>query len=510
MFDKRLSGVLVHPTSFPSPYGIGDLGQGAYDFLDFLHKANQKLWQVLPLGPTGYGDSPYQSFSSFAGNHYLISPDLLYKQGWLSKEDLAIPGFDPRAVDYGSVILYKVALLTKAYANFKENATVEDIASFDEYCEHNDSWLDDYALFMALKDYHGGAPWSEWPIALAKRNPEALAAIKVALSDEIGLTKFVQYIFANQWGSLRHYAAARDIKIIGDIPIFVAMDSADIWANPELFAFDKHGNPAAVAGVPPDYFSETGQLWGNPLYKWDAHVKTSFEWWAARVESVLKFVDIIRIDHFRGFESYWAVPYGAKTAINGKWLNGPGRALFIAMEKKLGQLPIIAEDLGIITPEVEALRTGLKLPGMKVLHFAFDPSASSEYLPHMYTDSQTIVYTGTHDNDTTIGWYDNATEKERDYVRRYLNISGEDIAWDMIRLAFQTNAIYAIVPMQDLMSLGQEARMNLPGSSMGCWQFRYTGDMLREEYADRLEYLSGLFYRNAGEEDDLAVGDEDS
>ena len=501
MFDKRLSGILAHPTSFPGSYGIGDLGAGAYQFIDFLKAANQKLWQVLPLGPTGYGDSPYQSFSSFAGNHYLISPDLLKEQGWLTVADLKNPGFGSRAVDYGPVIEYKVSLLKKAYTAFKTQATQAENNRFAKFCRTHKSWLTDYALFMALKDYHGGAPWTDWPQELANRDTKALAEIKTKLADEINFTMFLQYEFFRQWGLLRAYANNAGIKIIGDIPIFVAMDSADIWASPELFAFDDDGNPAAVAGVPPDYFSETGQLWGNPLYKWEAHKKTDYDWWGLRVSAVLEFVDIIRIDHFRGFESYWAVPYDAETAIEGKWIKGPGKALFTALQKNLGQLPIIAEDLGIITPAVDKLRTGLNLPGMKVLHFAFEPETPSDYIPHMFKDSMTIVYTGTHDNDTTVGWYENAPETEKDYLRRYMNISGENIAWDMIRLAFGTTAIYAIVPIQDVMSLNTDDRMNLPGCSMGWWRFRYTENMLKNEYAQGLRYLAKLFHRNVEEKE---------
>ncbi|MCL2404003.1 MAG: 4-alpha-glucanotransferase [Defluviitaleaceae bacterium] len=499
MCKKRRSGILVHPTSFPSPYGIGDLGAGAYSFIDFMKAANQKLWQVLPLGPTGYGDSPYQSFSSFAGNHYLISTDILVEQGWLSTSDLQVVDFNPRAVEYGPVIEYKTSLLKKAHEKFKSHATTTDLNQFTRFCKQHRAWLDDYALFMALKDYHGGAPWTDWPKALAKRDVKALADMKTQLSNEISLTKFLQYEFFRQWDKLRAYANAAGIKIIGDIPIFVSMDSADIWAATELFALDSNGKPTAVAGVPPDYFSKTGQLWGNPLYNWDAHKKTGFEWWCKRVEAVLNFVDEIRIDHFRGFESYWAVPYSAKTATEGKWQKGPGKPLFDALEKKLGQLPIIAEDLGIITPAVNRLRKRLKLPGMKVLQFAFNPEDESVYLPHLYEDSETVVYTGTHDNDTTVGWYTSAKDTEKDYLRRYLNVSGENVASDMIRLAFSTTGVYAIVPIQDVLGLGTEDRMNTPGTTDGCWQFRYTGDMLQEEYAVQLKYLSELFHRNISE-----------
>ena len=496
MFENRLSGILVHPTSFPSPYGIGDLGAGAYGFIDFMKVAKQKLWQVLPLGPTGYGDSPYQSFSSFAGNHYLISPDILVEQGWLAKSDLAAPVFNPRSVDYGAVIEYKMGLLRKAYENFKATAIAADKNRLVKFCKRQRAWLEDYALFMALKRHYGGVAWTDWPEALARREKKALVEIRARLSDEIGFTQFVQYEFFRQWGQLRAYANKAGTKIIGDIPIFVSMDSADIWAAPELFALDKDYTPNIVAGVPPDYFSETGQLWGNPLYNWDAHRQTGYEWWCRRVEAVLELVDEIRIDHFRGFESYWAVPYGAETAMNGKWRKGPGKAFFTALEKKLGRLPIIAEDLGIITPAVNRLRKGLKLPGMKVLQFAFNPEDVSVYLPHLYEDSNTVVYSGTHDNDTTVGWYTSATEAEKDYFRRYLNVPGEDVAWDMIRLAFSSTGVYTIVPIQDVMGLDSDDRMNLPGSTDGCWQFRYTADMLQDEYARKLAYLADIFHRN--------------
>ncbi|MCL2361744.1 MAG: 4-alpha-glucanotransferase [Defluviitaleaceae bacterium] len=499
MFDIRLSGILAHPTSFPGPFGIGDLGAGAYQFIDFLSEAKQKLWQVLPLGPTGYGDSPYQSFSSFAGNHYMISPELLVEQGWLTVADLVDPGFDPRAVDYGSVIEYKMNLLKKAYTAFKIQATQGEKNCIIKFARKHKHWLPDYALFVALKGYHGGESWMKWAPELSHRDPKAMAEMKIKLADEINFTIFLQYEFYRQWGLLRAYANKHGIQIIGDIPIFVAMDSADIWANPHLFQLGKDGNPSAIAGVPPDYFSETGQLWGNPLYKWEAHKETGFEWWCQRFSAVLGLVDVIRIDHFRGFESYWSVPFGSETAEKGKWIKGPGKTFFAALKARLGQLPIIAEDLGIITPAVNKLRHSLGLPGMKVLHFAFDPEAKSDYLPHMYNDKLTIVYTGTHDNDTTIGWYESASEEEKDYLRRYMNISGEDISWDMIRLAFSTSAIYAIVPIQDVMSLGTENRMNQPGCAMGWWRFRYTVDMLREEYAQGLSYLSELFHRNEGE-----------
>lgn len=497
MFEKRASGVLVHPTSFPSRYGMGDLGAGAYAFVDFMKNARQKLWQVLPLGPTGFGDSPYQSFSSFAGNHYLISPDELRIQGWLSDTDLLnIPESNPRRIDYGSVIGYKMKLFKKAFETFKDKATSQHKAKMTKFCTQNKEWLEDYALFTALKDHFGGKPWHMWPSNLALRDAKAIEEMRVKLADSVDFCKFLQYEFFRQWGAIKKYANDVGIKIIGDIPIFVAHDSSDVWASPELYHLDKKGQPTSVAGVPPDYFSETGQLWGNPLYNWDVHKNTDFDWWTKRVKAMLSMMDIIRIDHFRGFEAYWSVPFGEETAINGKWVKGPGKALFTALKSKLGDLPIIAEDLGEITEKVDKLRTGAGLPGMRVLQFAFTPGANSNYLPHNYCDNLTVVYSGTHDNNTTVGWYHDAPESERDYLRRYLNVSGNDVAWDLIRLSFSSNAVFAIVPLQDIMSLPAADRMNLPGDSQGWWKFRYTPDMLHNDYAERLAYLAGLFHRN--------------
>jgi 4-alpha-glucanotransferase len=526
---KRAGGVLAHPSSFPSPYGIGDFGSGAFEFVDFLHEAKQTLWQVLPLGPTSYGDSPYQSFSTFAGNHYLLSPDELVKKNYLKPADLTkIPDFDPRVVDYGPLIEYKMRLLRKAYEGFKK--VPASVKKFNAFCKKNADWLDNYALFVAIKwhyiaerkeqldppelaayaaanagyltdsqisDYFYGAVWSSWPDGLARRDKAALAEMGAQLDDEVSFYMFLQYEFFEQWGKVKDYANKKGISIIGDIPIFVAMDSSDVWASPELFQLDKDGRPISVAGVPPDYFSATGQLWGNPLYNWDAHKKTGFAWWVKRVSAVLSVYDIVRIDHFRGFESYWAVPYGEETAINGKWVKGPGKALFTAIEKQLGSLPIIAEDLGVITKQVDKLRTGCKLPGMKVLHFAFDPDGSNPYMPHNFTSPDTVVYTGTHDNDTSRGWYSSAPEVEKDYFRRYMNVSGDDAAWDLIRLAYSSSANYAVVPVQDILDLGSADRMNMPGIPHGYWRFRYTRDMLSQRHAERLRYLTELFNRTS-------------
>jgi len=525
----RSSGILLHPTSLPSQYGMGDLGKNAYEFVDFLKESNQKLWQVLPLGPTGFGDSPYQSFSSFAGNHYLISPDELKKQGFLSDEDLSdIPDFDPRSIDYGPVIIYKMRLLIKAFENFKLKATPAQKSKLTKFSKENKKWLDDYALFVAIKahfinerkneyeseglktfaednkefltddqikDYYYGAVWGSWPEGLKNRDKIALKEMETKLSNEIDFCKFLQYEFFREWVLLKEYANEADIKIIGDIPIFVAGDSSDVWAHRELYQLDKDGNPTAVAGCPPDYFAETGQLWGNPLYNWEEHKKTDYAWWASRFEAVLSMVDIVRIDHFRGFETYWATPYGEKTAENGKWIKGPAKSFFNSIKKQLGSLPIIAEDLGEITDKVRELRDSLSLPGMRILHFAYGSDNENLYLPHSYETNLTVVYTGTHDNNTTVGWYEEATEKEKDYLRRYLNINGNDIAWDLIRQAFSTNAVYAIVPLQDIMSLGTNDRMNTPGIASGWWKFRYTSDMLKPEYNERLTYLTELFNR---------------
>ena len=532
MFNKRTSGVLVHPTSFPGPYGMGDLGAGAYQFIDFLQAANQTLWQVLPLGPTGYGDSPYQSFSSFAGNHYLISFDKLKEQGFLSECDLAnTPPFDPRKIDFGPVVTYKMKILRIAFESFKVNATPKQKKQLSGFCIANKEWLEDYALFVAakahfinqrknethspgltafskidktnmttaqIKDNYYGAVWNSWPAPLARREKAALVNMSKQLADEMDFCKFLQYEFFRQWGELKDYANKAGVQIIGDIPIFVAQDSADVWANPELYQLDAGGNPTCVAGVPPDYFSEAGQLWGNPLYDWAAHKKTGYTWWCNRIKAVLSMVDIVRIDHFRGFDTYWSIPNGEKTAIKGKWVKGPGKAFFDAVKKELGSLPIIAEDLGEITESVHKLRDSTNLPGMRILQFAFTPGGNSAYLPHNYSTSLAALYTGTHDNNTSAGWYDEAPEAEKDYFRRYLNVSGQDTAWDLIRLAMASNAVFAIVPVQDIMSLPAQYRMNKPGDAHGWWSFRYTADMLTGTQAEKLAYLSKLFYRNLG------------
>ncbi len=524
----RKSGILAHPTSFPSRWGIGDLGKGTYDFIDFLVNANQKLWQLLPLGPTSFGDSPYQCFSTFAGNHFLISLDELICEGYLTADDLNdYPHFNDLSVEYGEVIKNKNKALYKAFENFKNSNNTERLSQYKEFVK-NAKWLDDYALFMAIKyhliaerdgtfetpEWHEykntnkdlltddqvnsffyGACWNSWPKDIANRDKKAIKEWQKNLSNDIDFHKFLQFEFYRQWGEVKNYANEKGIDIIGDIPIFVAMDSADVWANQKLFFMDQLGNPTEVAGVPPDYFSATGQLWGNPLYNWPNHKKEGYKWWIARIKEMLSLVDIIRIDHFRGFDEYWSVPYGEKTAINGEWKKGPGIDLFKAIDKALGSLPIIAEDLGVLTEGVEKLRDDLNLPGMKILQFAFDDSEENDYLPHNFKNSNCVAYSGTHDNDTSIGWYSKATPEEQDKFRRYMNVSGDDAAWDLIRLAWASTAFYAIAPVQDLLSLDSYARMNTPGEPSGNWQFRITQDMLSDGIAERLTYLNGLFDR---------------
>lgn len=493
---QRFSGILVHPTSFPSPYGIGDLGEGAYNFIDFLKSSGQSLWQCLPLGPTGYGDSPYQSFSSFAGQPLIISPDRLADMGLLTQEELSdIPEWEDTFVDYGPAIIYKTGLLKKAYAHFKECSDPSIHKAYASFVRRNKAWLDNYSLFMALKDENQGISWLEWPDEHKYADVKARRALARRYSDETGYYSFIQFIFFKQWNELKNYAHENGIQIVGDIPIFVSPDSADVWANKELFQLNEKGYPLAVAGVPPDYFSSTGQLWGNPLYDWEAHSASGYQWWIDRIKNQLSLVDYLRIDHFRGFEAYWSVPYGRKTAQRGKWIKGPGAQLFTAIQEALGNnLPIFAEDLGIITPEVEALRDAFHFPGMKVLQFGFDNVEENNFLPYLYTEN-CICYTGTHDNDTTAGWYEAASEASRDKVRRYMNCDGGTVARDFIRTAMGSVARYAIFPLQDALGLGSDSRMNTPGTPMGNWAWRYTSGMLTPGLAKDLYELTILYGR---------------
>ncbi|MDZ8226454.1 4-alpha-glucanotransferase [Nostoc sp. ChiVER01] len=490
----RSSGILLHPTSFPSRFGVGDLGLEAYRFVDFLKDTYQQYWQVLPLGPTGYGNSPYMCYSAMAGNPLLVSPEKLRDEGLLTEEDFAnLPGFPVEKVDFDKVVPIKIGLLKKACENFKVNATDIQKNEFAGFCDSKAYWLDNYALFMALKDAHENASWHTWEPEFVKREPEALAQVQHRLNEEIFYYKFVQFEFFRQWSELKSYANMRGIDIIGDIPIYVAHDSADVWAHPNIFCLDEEtGVAAQMAGVPPDYFSATGQLWGNPVYNWEELQKQDFKWWVQRFEAMLDYVDIIRIDHFRGFEAYWAVPQGEQTAINGQWVEAPGDAFFEVIRQKLGKLPVLAEDLGVITPGVEALRDKYEFPGMNILQFAFSADSANPFLPFNYRHNA-VVYTGTHDNDTTIGWFNSATDYEKENLLLYLGcVSPEGIHWDLIRLALSSIANQAIIPLQDILGLGNEARMNFPSTAEGNWEWRYQSGALREELGDRLKVLTRL------------------
>ena len=494
---ERLSGILVHPTSFPSPYGIGDMGQGAYDFIDFLEAAGQHLWQVLPLGPTGFGDSPYQGPSAFAGQPLIISPDKLKEKGLLTDEDLAAnPSWDPHCVDYGPAIGFKFSLLEKAFLTFRHTPDKTMLEDFDAFCDEEKSWLNDYSLFMAVKDAHEGRCWLDWEEEIRIPTAASRKAWEEKLAERISYYKFVQFIFQTQWLELHDYAHEHGVEIIGDIPIFVALDSCDVWANKKYFQLDTKGHPLCIAGVPPDYFSATGQLWGNPLYDWECQKKDGYRWWVERVRHQMKLVDHLRIDHFRGFEAYWSVPAGEETAVNGEWVKGPGEDLFLTLQKKLGSdVSIFAEDLGVITPEVEQLRDAFSFPGMKVLQFGFGDMNDHNYIPHFYTTANCLCYTGTHDNDTTAGWYAVQPEEVKDRIRRYGNTDGGRISLDFIRFCLGSIARYAIFPIQDLLMLGSEARMNTPGVATANWAFRYTQDMLSEERLTWLKETTKLFGR---------------
>ncbi|MGO8672449.1 MAG: 4-alpha-glucanotransferase [Capsulimonadaceae bacterium] len=490
----RTSGILLHPTSFPGPYGIGDLGEAAYAWVDFLAKTGQTLWQLMPLGYTGYGDSPYQSFSAFAGDPLLISPDALGAEGWLTSADLAaVPKFDSKHVDYGPVIEWKMALLRRAGDRFYAQGG-DKAAGFQDFVTANAGWLDDFSLFMATKEGHGGAAWVTWEPDIRSRQPAALIHWAEKVAPGIAFNKFMQYAFFAQWGKLKGYANGKGIKIIGDIPIFVAYDSDDVWANPELFDLAADGKALSGAGVPPDYFSATGQLWGNPLYRWEEIARQDYAWWIRRFRGALSMYDILRIDHFRGFEAYWSVPAGEETAVNGKWIKGPGRELFVAVHDALGELPIIAEDLGMMTADVLALRDAFGFPGMKILEFAFSDDPLQEYLPHNYAPN-CVVYSGTHDNDTVVGWYEKATDREKHYYHQYTGGTGKDVAWDFLRLAFSSVADMAVVPLQDVLGLGSEARMNTPGTAAGNWGWRYRQDQLTSALAERLHAATYAYGR---------------
>jgi 4-alpha-glucanotransferase len=492
---ERSAGLLLHPTSLPGPFGIGDLGPEAHAFVRFLADTGQSLWQVLPLGPTGYGDSPYQLFSAFAGNPLLVSPELLRDDGLLTDADLTPPPFPAERVDFGPVIEWKTALLERAWQRFQGGAAPQLRESFELYRRANRRWLDDYALFMALKVAHSGAMWNRWDRELAAREPQALALARRRLRHSIGSHRFRQFLFDRQWSALRNAARAQGIRILGDVPIYVAYDSADVWARPELFQLGADLEPTAVAGVPPDYFSETGQLWGNPLYRWDVLATKGFGWWVERFRETLARVDLVRLDHFRGLEAYWEVPAGEPTAQRGRWLKAPGERLLATLRRRLGGLPIVAEDLGVITPEVIALRDRFVLPGMKILQFAFTGGGWSTALPHEFP-RHCVVYTGTHDNDTARGWFERSgTPEERAFALRYLGTDGQHFAWDLCRLAHASVAETSILPVQDLLDLGTEARMNLPARPSGNWDWRLRQGQLDGAAADRLAEWTQVYGR---------------
>jgi 4-alpha-glucanotransferase len=502
----RSSGILLHPTSLAGRFGIGDLGPQARSFVDFLAAAGQTLWQVLPLGPTGFGDSPYQCFSAFAGNPLLISPQRLVEQGWLDPSALEnAPPFPENEVDFACVISWKTALLELSAREFFQRASVNDRARLEAFCAAA-GWLDDFALFMALKQHHHGAMWTRWDPSLRRRDSEALARWRERLAEPIAIQRFLQFVFFLQWRELRQYAQSSGVRIMGDLPIYVAHDSADVWANPQYFQLDDEGNPTVVAGVPPDYFSATGQLWGNPIYRWDALARDGYGWWLERLRTALATVDMIRLDHFRGFEAYWEVPAAEPTAVKGRWVKGPGVALFQAAQAALGELPLVAENLGVITAEVEAIRNEFGFPGMAILQFAFgnDPQAPT-FRPHNYS-RELVAYTGTHDCDTTAGWWSSTgrgestrseddIRAEREFAKEYLNTDGREIHWVFIRALLASVADTVLIPLQDVLGLGTEARMNQPATIGGNWRWRYSEEMLSPEIAQRLRELAALYDR---------------
>jgi 4-alpha-glucanotransferase len=507
MIFERASGILLHPTSLPGPHGVGDLGVEAYRFIDFLHSAGHKLWQVLPLNPTGYGDSPFQCFSASAGNPLLINLDRFVEKGTLSKADLQnIPAWPLDTVDYGRVIAYKTPLLKKAARNFLESAPANERRQFEGFCQANANWLDEFALFMACKDTQDLVAWTRWPAEIAGRTPDAMREWRARLARPIEAIKYWQFEFFQQWQDLRSYARERGIRIVGDIPIYVAHDSADVWSSREFFCLDVSGKPAKISGVPPDYFSATGQLWGNPIYNWQLLKKEGYKWWIDRFRSAMRLYDIMRIDHFRGFEAYWEVDGTETTATNGQWVKGPGAELFSILQAELGELPIIAENLGVITPEVEAIRHQFGFPGMAILQFAFgnDPQGPS-FRPHNY-ERNLVAYTGTHDNDTTVGWWESKgtgdsirsiddVEKEHAFARAYLGLADESVHWALIRAILSSIANTAVIPLQDVLGLGSAARMNLPGTSSGNWRWRARSGALTDELAAKLRQMNTVYDR---------------
>ena len=489
---KRKSGILLHPSSLPGPGGIGSFGEEARRFVDFLHKSGQTLWQILPLGPTAYGNSPYSCYSAFAGNPLFINLEALVDDGDLLPQELKSEP-TPERVDYGATELYKLGLLKEAAARFFAEAPQKRKEEFWQFCDST-FWLHDYAQFIALKEHFQGVSWRDWPDALATREPAALSSWSEKLGSVIGEQKYMQWQFSRQWKQLKTYANVLGICIVGDLPIFVAYDSSDVWANPQLFHLDEKGAPIVVAGVPPDYFSKTGQLWGNPLYNWEAMAEEGYSWWIARLRNDLQLYDMVRIDHFRGFEAFWEIPAWAKTAINGRWVKGPGDAFFHALRNALGHLPIIAEDLGVITGEVEALRDRFNFPGMKILQFAFSSGPENPYLPHNHV-RPCVVYTGTHDNDTSAGWFESMKPKEQKAVLAYFDRSKDEIVWQLVLCALSSVADYCIIPMQDLLELPSDARMNIPGVAGGNWSWRCPADAFTGKLAAKLARATEIYGR---------------
>ncbi|MGA9533588.1 MAG: 4-alpha-glucanotransferase, partial [Anaerolineales bacterium] len=487
--------ILLHLTSLPGQHGIGSIGEPARTWLRWLGESGCGLWQFLPIGPTGYGDSPYQMLSAFAGNPLLIDLDDLVERGLLDRAELSSFDFgDADGVDYATVLETHGRALNLAADAFRHGQAGSLRPGFEEYKQSHSDWLDDYSLFMALKERHHGLAWTEWPAPLARREPAALAQATDEHRDRIEAHRFIQFLFDLQWECLRTAAAESKVTLLGDLPIFVAHDSADVWSNQSLFKLTEEGRPAAVAGVPPDYFSEDGQLWGVPIYRWEQMAETGFDWWRRRVRRALSRMDWIRLDHFRGFHAHWEVPAGSASAREGRWVPGPGLPLFEALVADHGPLPFVAEDLGVITDQVKSLRHEIGLPGMKVLQFAFGDDSNNPYLPHNYSRGW-VVYTGTHDNNTTSGWYENAPKNERDFCLRYLGTSGDQIPWDLIRLAWSSVADWAVAPMQDFLGLGSRARMNVPGQSGGNWRWRLSSSQLTTSLANRIREMNGLYGR---------------
>ncbi|MFO7729123.1 MAG: 4-alpha-glucanotransferase [Spirochaetia bacterium] len=508
---NREAGILLHPVSLPSEDGIGDFGKYAFEFIDFLADAEIGIWQVLPLGPTAYGNSPYTAVSSFAGNPLFISLDLLRQDGLLQAEELnGRPAFSPDRTDYTAVYEWKNPMLRKAAVRFLDEAEPKSREAYEQFCRSEELWLEDYTLFVTAKNYFDrkasekgikDSRWNYyWPQKLARRDPEELQRRREEWQQDIAVEKVLQFFFRRQWQKVKEYAHERGVRLFGDIPIFVSPDSADVWANPELFILDAHSRPSVVAGVPPDYFSSTGQRWGNPLYRWEEHRRNGFSWWVSRIRKTLEQVDMVRIDHFRGFEAYWEIPVQEPTAVKGRWVKAPGRELFKRVAQELGELPIVAEDLGVITPEVDALRREFGFPGMKVLQFAFEPDgdggikADNPFLPHNHQRNY-VAYTGTHDNDTSRGWFESQSAELRELIRRYAGSSGQEIVWDLMRSIFMSSARIAIVPFQDPLVLPAEARMNTPGTVGGNWSWRVRAEAFNGGMSGRLRDYCRLYGR---------------